>query len=42
MAQPASVLDFYTDVILPALADRLDTAFPEFGWRRVTLEQITI
>ena len=26
--------EFYTDVVLPALADRLDEAFPEFGWRR--------
>ena len=25
---------FYADVVLPALAERLDTAFPEFGWRR--------
>jgi hypothetical protein len=29
-----SAVDYYTDVVLPALADRLDTAFPEFGWRR--------
>lgn len=29
-----SIVDFYTDVVLPALAERLDTAFPEFGWRR--------
>jgi hypothetical protein len=28
------VVDYYTDVVLPALAERLDTAFPEFGWRR--------
>ena len=26
--------DFYTDTVLPALADQLDQAFPEFGWRR--------
>ncbi len=26
--------DFYTDTVLPALAERLDHAFPEFGWRR--------
>ena len=26
--------DFYTEVVLPALARRLDAAFPEFGWRR--------
>ena len=26
--------DFYADVVLPALADRLDAAFPEFGWKR--------
>jgi DNA primase len=25
---------FYTDSVLPALAERLDEAFPEFGWRR--------
>src|SRR3954451_15037555 len=29
-----SVVDYYTDIVLPALAERLDTAFPEFGWRR--------
>jgi Toprim-like len=28
------IVDFYSDVVLPALAQRLDTAFPEFGWRR--------
>lgn len=28
------VVDFYTEVVLPALAQRLDQAFPEFGWRR--------
>ena len=26
--------DFYADVVLPALADRLDSAFLEFGWKR--------
>src|SRR6478672_5354218 len=26
--------DFYTEVVLPALAERLDSAFPEFGWKR--------
>ena len=26
--------DFYTDEVLPALQQTLDTAFPEFGWRR--------
>lgn len=26
--------DFYVEVVLPALADRLDTAFPEFGWKQ--------
>lgn len=26
--------DFYLEVVLPALAERLDEAFPEFGWRR--------
>jgi hypothetical protein len=25
--------DFHLEVALPALADRLDQAFPEFGWR---------
>jgi hypothetical protein len=29
-----SIVDYYTDVVLPALAERLDAAFPEFGWRR--------
>jgi DNA primase len=28
------VVDFYTEVVLPALAERLDQVFPEFGWRR--------
>src|SRR3954447_7283020 len=32
--QPPGIIDFYTDEVLPALAQRLDTAFPEFGWRR--------
>src|SRR4051812_5824142 len=32
--QPPSIIDFYTDEVLPALAQRLNTAFPEFGWRR--------
>jgi DNA primase len=31
---PIPVIDFYTDLVLPALAERLDHAFPEFGWRR--------
>jgi DNA primase len=26
--------DFYSETVLPALAQRLDEAFPEFGWRR--------
>lgn len=26
--------DFYADTVLPALAARLDAAFPEFGWKR--------
>ena len=26
--------DFYTETVLPTLAERLDHAFPEFGWRR--------
>jgi hypothetical protein len=26
--------DFYLEVVLLALAERLDQAFPEFGWRR--------
>lgn len=29
--------DFYAEVVLPALAGRLDTAFPEFGWRQDSL-----
>jgi Toprim-like len=28
------IVDYYTDVVLPALAEQLDVAFPEFGWRR--------
>src|SRR5438094_1320298 len=31
---PERVSDFYTDSVLPALAEQLDRAFPEFGWRR--------
>ena len=26
--------DFYTKTVLPTLVERLDQAFPEFGWRR--------
>jgi len=26
--------DFYSEAVLPALEERLDQAFPEFGWRR--------
>jgi DNA primase len=26
--------DFYDDVVLPAVIERLDRVFPEFGWRR--------
>ena len=26
--------EFYAEVVLPALAARLDAAFPEFGWRQ--------
>jgi DNA primase len=29
-----SLLDYYLEVVLPALAARLDQVFPEFGWRR--------
>lgn len=28
------VVDFYKEIVLPALSERLDKAFPEFGWRR--------
>ena len=28
------VIDFYEEVVQPALMARLDQAFPEFGWRR--------
>ncbi len=28
------VIDFHNEVVLPALMQRLDQAFPEFGWRR--------
>jgi len=34
MQEQLSVTDFYTDFVLPALSERLDQAFPEFGWRR--------
>ena len=35
-SQPAQqrIGDFYVEVVLPALAERLDSAFPEFGWKR--------
>ena len=33
-AHESQVIDYYTDTVLPALAERLDAAFPEFGWRR--------
>jgi DNA primase len=32
-----SAVDFYTESVLPALAEVLDQAFPEFGWRRDAL-----
>jgi DNA primase len=32
--QPVRASDFYTESVLPVLAERLDRAFPEFGWRR--------
>jgi len=32
--QPVRVADFYTETVLPALAERLDIVFPEFGWHR--------
>jgi Toprim-like/DNA primase catalytic core, N-terminal domain len=34
MNSQTRIVDYYTDVVLPALAERLDVAFPEFGWRR--------
>jgi DNA primase len=35
-SQPSqqSLGDFYVEVVLPVLAGRLDTAFPEFGWKK--------
>jgi DNA primase len=30
----SGIKDFYEETVLPALAAHLDTAFPEFGWRR--------
>lgn len=33
-AGPQRVGDFYNEVVLPALANRLDAAFPEFGWKQ--------
>ena len=32
--QRISILSFYTEEVLAALAERLDQAFPEFGWTR--------
>jgi DNA primase len=29
-----SATDFYTEIVLPELQERLDRAFPEFGWKR--------
>src|SRR5918996_6028509 len=29
-----SITDFYTEIVLPELQERLDRAFPEFGWKR--------
>jgi len=29
--------DFYVDIVLPALAARLESAFPEFGWKQDAL-----
>src|SRR3954464_1524664 len=29
--------DFYLEIVLPALAARLDRVFPEFGWKQDTL-----
>lgn len=34
MNEQPSIVDFYTELVLPGLAERLDTAFPEFGWQR--------
>lgn len=31
-----SAVDFLEDEVLPRLFDRLDSAFPEFGWKRTT------
>jgi len=28
------IADFYEHEVLPALTERLDQAFPEFGWER--------
>jgi DNA primase len=28
------VIDFHNEIVLPAVMQRLDQAFPEFGWRR--------
>lgn len=34
LQEQLNVTDFYTDSVLPVLSQRLDQAFPEFGWRR--------
>ena len=31
--EPPSVTDYYTEIVLPQLQERLDRAFPEFGWK---------
>ena len=31
-----SLVDFYEERVLPALFDRLDVAFPEFGWKQTS------
>src|SRR3954447_25734709 len=33
-ADVSSLVDYYTDIVLPVLAARPHIAFPEFGWRR--------
>jgi hypothetical protein len=34
LMERSSALEVYTEVVLPALQERLDSASPEFGWRR--------
>src|SRR5450759_1029970 len=36
LKSPVSPVDFLENEVLPALFERLDAAFPEFGWKRTS------